>query len=213
MVTARVKPDEPDSMVFLAESEKSADALRQVGLRATTSTDGLEGAVVAVLLPSDDPDRARAQRIATGLVGIATSVTRVDLGLATGQDIHEWLGSALADDDLADGARRLVIDIAVRYRQAGFTRHTLNGIECLVYDNLCAYSHGRTATEIANRTKGGIGVRRSRVEEAVRWLVASGAVVASRGRPGRPSLARVFRPVRDTLGHDGTSLGSVGGPS
>jgi len=109
----------PGSRVFVCEGEKDADAVRGLGLVATTNAQGagkwrpefnahLNGCDV-VILPHNDPDgRKHAAGIAESLAGIAASVKALALpGLAEKGDAFDWIaagGTKAALEQLADRA-------------------------------------------------------------------------------------------------------------
>lgn len=89
--------------VYLTEGEKDADALRALGLCATTSpmgagkwedayTETLCGAGVVVLPDNDAPGRAHAQKVAAALHGRAKRVRVVELpNLPERGDAFDWI--------------------------------------------------------------------------------------------------------------------------
>jgi len=95
------------SRVYVCEGEKAADAVRAIGLTATTSAHGSQSADKAdwsplagkecVILPDNDPAGAKyADDVAAILAKLARPavVKRIDLhGLPEGGDVVEWIGA------------------------------------------------------------------------------------------------------------------------
>lgn len=111
--------DEGDP-VFLCEGEKDADALRSIGLVATTTPggaskawreaygDALEGRRVVILPDNDKAGRDHAEKAAEGLEGKARDVRMLELpNLPDKGDVSDWLaagGTAARLLELAEGA-------------------------------------------------------------------------------------------------------------
>jgi hypothetical protein len=91
--------------VFVAEGEKDADNLAQLGLTATTNAGGagkwssgysqtLRGAHVVIFPDNDEPGRQHAARVQQSLRGKAASVHIVNLpGLPPMGDVSDWLAA------------------------------------------------------------------------------------------------------------------------
>ena len=89
--------------VFVCEGEKDVDALRALGLVATTNSGGagkwrseyneaLKGRHVVILPDNDQPGREHAEQVVKFLSGIAASVRIVKLpGLSEKGDVSDWL--------------------------------------------------------------------------------------------------------------------------
>ena len=99
--------------LFVVEGEKVAEALRALGLIATTLSGGANvkwsdnavgyfaGADVVVLPDNDEPGRAYAEAGATALSGIAARVRLLALpGLPPKGDAVEWIAAGGAADEL-----------------------------------------------------------------------------------------------------------------
>lgn len=95
--------DPTSTLVFLAEGEKDVHSLESMGLLATTAPMGagkwksrynkaLQGFHVFILPDNDKPGRKHAENVASALVGIAESVTVVQLpDLPPKGDVSDWL--------------------------------------------------------------------------------------------------------------------------
>ena len=91
--------------IYLAEGEKDADNLVQLGLPATTNpggagkwrvsySDSLRGAHVAILPDNDPPGRQHAEMVARALSGIAIEVRIVELpDLPAKGDVSDWIAA------------------------------------------------------------------------------------------------------------------------
>lgn len=91
--------------VFVPEGEKHVDALRALGLRATTNPGGagkwrpeysefLRGADVVILPDNDEPGAKHAEKVAIALQGIAARVCVLMLpGLGPKGDVINWLAA------------------------------------------------------------------------------------------------------------------------
>jgi len=96
---------DPAVEVFVVEGEKDVDRLRSLGLIPTCNAGGagkwkaehakyLAGRRVVVLPDNDSAGRKHAQQVAQSLVGLASSITVVELpGLADKGDVSDWLDS------------------------------------------------------------------------------------------------------------------------
>ena len=106
--------------VYIAEGEKSVEAVAKLGLAATCSPMGankwraeygapLAGADVVILPDNDDVGRSHAQMVAKALAGLATRVRVLELpGLAQAQDVADWIergGTATELEWLTSSAR------------------------------------------------------------------------------------------------------------
>ncbi len=109
--------------IVVVEGEKDVDALRAIGVSATTSPMGagkwhddfatsLENADVVIIPDNDDSGRAHAEKVATSLRGIARRVRTLALpGLPTKGDASDWIaagGTAERLRELADRAGELL---------------------------------------------------------------------------------------------------------
>jgi len=109
---------DPRDMVFIPEGEKDVDALRALGLTATTNVGGagkwrpeysehLRGRRVVILPDNDAPGRAHAAQVSAALAGIAASVRTVVLpDLPEKGDVSDWLRAGGTLEELA----RLALD-------------------------------------------------------------------------------------------------------
>ena len=112
---------DPSETVHVVEGEKDVEALRALGLVASTNPGGalkwrpeysaaLGGRHVVILPDHDDVGRMHAADVARSLVGVAASVRVVDLpGLAEHGDAFDWLGAGHTVAELralVDAARR-----------------------------------------------------------------------------------------------------------
>jgi putative DNA primase/helicase len=91
--------------LYVCEGEKDVEAVRALGLVATTNAGGagkwrreynepLRGRRVVVLPDNDDPGRAHAQHVAASLKDIAAEVRVLDLpGLPAKGDVSDWIAS------------------------------------------------------------------------------------------------------------------------
>ena len=89
--------------IFIAEGEKTVDALVQSGVTATCSSGGalkwrddyskhLAGASVVILPDNDKPGRDHAQQVRKSLTGVAASLKILPLpGLPEGGDAYNWI--------------------------------------------------------------------------------------------------------------------------
>jgi len=96
--------------VFICEGEKDCEALRSIGLTATTNPGGagkwkdeysefLQGKDVVILPDNDDPGRSHADQVAQSLQGKAKSIKIVNLPeLPVKGDVSDWLDSMDALD-------------------------------------------------------------------------------------------------------------------
>lgn len=96
---------EQSATVFVCEGEKDADALRNLGLVATTNAGGankwryeynehLRGRNVVILPDNDRPGQEHAQQVSKSLSRIAASVKVVSLpGLRDKGDVSDWLNA------------------------------------------------------------------------------------------------------------------------
>lgn len=90
---------------YVAEGEKDADALRALGLTATTNAGGagkwtaayaetLRGARIVILPDNDEPGRKHAAAVAESLRGMAASITVLKLpNLPPKGDVSDWLAA------------------------------------------------------------------------------------------------------------------------
>jgi putative DNA primase/helicase len=91
--------------IFIVEGEKDADALTELGLRATTNamgagkwresySDFLEGADVVILPDNDDAGRSHAEQVAAHSRARNATVKVVALpGLPEKGDVSDWLNA------------------------------------------------------------------------------------------------------------------------
>jgi hypothetical protein len=98
--------------VYIPEGEKHVDALRALGLRATTNPGGagkwrpeyashFKGADVVVLPDCDKVGRDHAKTIASSLRGVASSVRVLALpGLSEKGDVLDWIAAGGTSDEL-----------------------------------------------------------------------------------------------------------------
>ncbi len=101
-----------DTVVYVVEGEKDADALAALGLVATTNGGGagkwraeygaaLRGRSVVVLPDNDDPGRKHAAEVRDALRGVATRVVVIELdGLPDKGDVSDWLAAVHTADEL-----------------------------------------------------------------------------------------------------------------
>lgn len=98
-----------DTTVYLCEGEKDVDALRRLGLLATTLLGGagkwreeysdvFRGRAVSIVADADDPGREGAAKVRAALDGVAASVEV--LYPAYGKDVSDHLNSGLELGDL-----------------------------------------------------------------------------------------------------------------
>lgn len=108
-----------DETIFIAEGEKCADALKKLGLTATTNIYGagkwrdeyaeaLTGRQVVIFPDSDEPGRKHAAQVAQSLAGKAASVRVIELpNLPAKGDVTDWIeagGNREHLDDIIDAA-------------------------------------------------------------------------------------------------------------
>src|SRR5262249_3630164 len=98
--------------VFVLEGEKDVDALRALGLVATTNPMGAgtwertfneasRGRNVVILPDNDVPGREHAQKVAQNLAGVAALVKVLELpGLPPGGDVSDWLAAGGSAEEL-----------------------------------------------------------------------------------------------------------------
>ncbi len=91
--------------IYVCEGEKDVEALRDLGLTATTNprgagkwrlqfVDSLKGARVVILPDNDEPGRQHAQAVAASLLGKARSIKILELpGLPPKGDVSDWLAA------------------------------------------------------------------------------------------------------------------------
>lgn len=99
---------EANRVIFVAEGEKDVDALRELGVVATTNpmggsgkgkwrphhTETLRGARVVILPDNDETGHAHAQAVAAALAPVAASVQVIDLpGLEPKGDPSDWIAA------------------------------------------------------------------------------------------------------------------------
>lgn len=94
---------DPDAKVYIAEGEKDVDAMRSLGLLATTNAQGagkwstvadlargvLRDRDVVVIADKDEPGRKHAREVFASLVGVARDVRLVEV--PDGKDAAEWI--------------------------------------------------------------------------------------------------------------------------
>ena len=91
-------------VVHVVEGEKDADALRDLGIPATTNAGGVskwqvawaaqyfQGAKVAIIPDNDEPGRGHAEQVAASLHRVAAKVKVVELsGVPEKGDVSDWL--------------------------------------------------------------------------------------------------------------------------
>lgn len=110
-----------DARVFVVEGERCADALRELGLTATTSDGGagkwrpehsanLEGRSVVLVPDNDRPGAAHMEQAARSLLGVAADVRAVVLpALGYKDDVLDWLNLGYSADQLVALADRAPI--------------------------------------------------------------------------------------------------------
>lgn len=177
--------------VWLVEQSADTAALGAIRLAATTrieQCDGLDVAVVAY-----EGGWRRAQERAALLIGVSRTVRLIDLNFDRAQSVRSWLGDAVDDPDLGQQALRLLEAIAARYPLA------VGEIDARVLAHLRA-TGGDTATGTANGRRGGVGARRSTIEQALARLVALGVVQSHQAAGARGSVALVFRVAGTKVG-------------
>jgi putative DNA primase/helicase len=103
---------DPDELVFVAEGEKSADAVADLGFVATTNPHGagkwrarynhwLRDRQVIILPDNDDDGRKHAQEVAQALDGVASRVTVLELpGLPSKGDVCDWIDAGGTAEEL-----------------------------------------------------------------------------------------------------------------
>lgn len=103
--------------VFICEGEKDVDALRELGLVATTNAGGagkwkeeynehLRGRNVVILPDNDTPGQEHAESVLRSLRGIAASAKVVNLpGLPEKGDVSDWLKDGGTVDELTSMAK------------------------------------------------------------------------------------------------------------
>ena len=99
-------------VIYIVEGEKDADALRALGLAATTNSGGagkwlstfsayLQGAFVVILPDNDEPGTKHAEQVAHSLVGSAKEIRILALPqLPPKGDVSDWLTSGHSGDEL-----------------------------------------------------------------------------------------------------------------
>ncbi len=104
-------------VVFICEGEKDVDALRAIGLTATTNAAGAEkwrpeyvpffqGAHVVILPDNDEPGRKHARTVARALHPVAASLRVVQLpDLPVKGDVSDWLKAGGSASDLRQIAK------------------------------------------------------------------------------------------------------------
>jgi hypothetical protein len=102
----------PDQLVFVAEGEKDVEALRKLGLVATTNPMGagkwraayngaLRGRPVVILPDNDDAGRTHTEQVARALLGTAASVKVLALpALPDKGDVSDWLKAGGTREEL-----------------------------------------------------------------------------------------------------------------
>jgi AAA domain len=109
-------------VVVIVEGEKDADALRGVGIAATTCPGGagkwrdeysqhFKGASVVIVGDNDDPGRDHARSVAQALTGVAARVRLIDLAVCWPEcpvkgDISNWLGAGGTREQLIKWIKR-----------------------------------------------------------------------------------------------------------
>lgn len=103
-----------DQPVYFCEGEKDVNALRALGLTATTSPFGaksyreeyaqlLAGRKVIILPDNDKPGLEFAEKVARSLIGVSASTQIVELpGLEDKQDVSDWLAAGWTVSDLSE---------------------------------------------------------------------------------------------------------------
>lgn len=114
-----LEPELSDEIVFLAEGERDADNLAELGLLATTNVGGagkwlqpyceaLRKRHVVVLPDNDEPGEKHAALVTKALEGIAASVRVLRLpGLPPKGDVTDWIGGGGTAEQLRAMAARL----------------------------------------------------------------------------------------------------------
>jgi len=90
----------PEAIVWITEGEQKVNALKKLGLVATTSggatREPLRGKTIKIFPDNDAAGKAYAETVASILLGMGCTVSCVDvdkLGLGIGDDIMQWLES------------------------------------------------------------------------------------------------------------------------
>jgi 5S rRNA maturation endonuclease (ribonuclease M5) len=103
-----------EGIVHIVEGEKDVDRLRELGLVATTNSEGAEkwrpehaeflrGREVVILPDNDEPGRRHAALVVKSLTGIAKSVKVVNLPeLLTKGDVSDWLAAGHTVEELGE---------------------------------------------------------------------------------------------------------------
>ena len=96
---------DPAAPVFVCEGEKNADAVRGIGLVATTNSEGagkwsadlnphLAGRTCYVMEDNDEPGAAHVRKVAEHLAGVVAEIRVVKLpGLAPKGDVGDWIAA------------------------------------------------------------------------------------------------------------------------
>ena len=120
----------PDAVVYIAEGEKAADALRAAGLVATTNSGGagnwdkqgrlnhwFEGRQVVILPDNDEPGRRHAGSVARHLGGVAAAIKVVELSrLPEKGDAVDYLRARSVENLLAEVREAAGLEDAQEYR-------------------------------------------------------------------------------------------------
>lgn len=113
-----------NTLIFLTEGEKDADALAALGLEATTHAGGagkwrpeyalpLRAAHVVLLPDNDDPGRAHMLDVEQSLRPVAANVRRLDLpGLPLKGDVSDWLAARRTEGHPDDALRDQLLGLA-----------------------------------------------------------------------------------------------------
>jgi len=97
--------------IFIAEGEKDADNLRQLGLTATCNpmgagkwqtsySESLKGANVIIIVDKDPPGRSHAQQVARSLTGKASSIKLLELPGEQVKDASDWIVAGGTKEEL-----------------------------------------------------------------------------------------------------------------
>ena len=135
----------PDAVVYIAEGEKAADALRAVGLVATTNSGGannwdkmgrlnkwFEVRQVVILPDNDEPGRRHAASVARHLGGVAAAIKIVELTrLPEKGDAVDYLAARSVEDLRAEVREVEVLEVDSIPVQSVFTVYTLEELEAL----------------------------------------------------------------------------------
>lgn len=208
---------DPRQTVFIAEGEKSADAVAGLGLTATTNPQGagrwrasynhwLQDRPVVILPDNDDEGHKHAQEVAQALDGVASRVAILELpNLPPKGDVCDWLaGGGTAEEllELASEAPAWIPD-GESTPAVGWTKYLADAI--LAGGHFAQDAGGRLYryADGVYRADGKEHVARRTLELLERWAAAKRwsryrvAEVSEYVRVGAPMLQN--RPPMDVL--------------